>query len=193
MITQENMNKILVLDIETTGFLNQGGSIVEIGIVELCLETGHAEIVFDSLLREDILTAKHREAPMGWIFRNSDLTPEEVRNAPPAAQVLSQVQELLDAYPLGCTAYNKQFDFGFLKSRGINIKELPCPMVLATEVCKLPNKNGYDNYKWPSVEEAWQYLFPSVQYNEQHRGADDAKHEALIVHELYKRGVFLLN
>ena len=34
------MKKILILDIETTGFLNQGGSIVEIGIVELNLDTG---------------------------------------------------------------------------------------------------------------------------------------------------------
>lgn len=86
------MSKILVLDIETTGFLNQGGSIVEIGIVELCLSTGNTQIIFDSLLREDILTAKHREEPMGWIFRNSDLTPEAVRVAPPASKVLTQVQ-----------------------------------------------------------------------------------------------------
>ncbi|TLX74141.1 3'-5' exonuclease [Labilibacter sediminis] len=187
------MNKILVLDIETTGFLDQGGSIVEIGIVELCLETGHTNVIFDSLLKEDILTAKHCEEPMGWIFRNSDLTPEKVRNAPPASEVLTKVQKILDDYPLGCTAYNKQFDFGFLKNRGIKINELPCPMILATDVCKLPNKNGYDNYKWPSVEEAWNHFFPTIQYDELHRGADDAKHEALIVYELHKLGVFELN
>jgi len=187
------MNKILVLDIETTGFLNQGGSIVEVGIVELCLKTGKTEIIFDSLLKEDILTARHREEPMGWIFRNSDLTPDEVRNAPPASEVLIKVQKILDDYPLGCTAYNKQFDFGFLKNRGVHINELPCPMLLATDVCKLPNKYGYDNYKWPSVEEAWRHFFPTIQYNELHRGADDAKHEALIVYELYKLGVFALN
>jgi len=187
------MNKILVVDIETTGFLNQGGSIVEIGIVALCLETGQTEIIFDSLLRENILTAKHREEPMGWIFRNSDLTPEAVRDAPSASEVLTKVQHIIDQYPLGCTAYNKQFDFGFLTDRGLIIKELPCPMLLATDICQLPNKHGYKNYKWPSVEEAWRHFFPAITYNERHRGADDAKHEALIVYELYKLGIFKLN
>lgn len=187
------MNKILVLDIETTGFLNQGGSIIEIGIAELCLDTGASNIIFDSLLRENILSAKHREEPMGWIFRNSNLTPEEVRNAPAAHGVLTQVQHILHQYPLGCTAYNKNFDFDFLRDRGLQINELPCPMQLATNICKLPNKRGYKNYKWPSVEEAWRYFFPNTPYTELHRGADDAKHEALIVYELYKLGVFKLN
>lgn len=37
------------------------------------------------------------------------------------------------------------------------------------------------------------HFFPAITYNECHRGADDAKHEALIVYELYKLGVFKLN
>lgn len=184
--------KILVLDIETTGFLNQGGSIVEIGIVELDLETGEIEILFDSLCREEILTAKHREEPFGWIFRNSDLTPEAVRSAPPAIEVFDQVQALLNSYPLGCTAFNKAFDFGYLKDRGIQINELPCPMILATDVCKLPNQNGFSGYKWPKVEEAFAHLFPDWEYTEKHRGADDAYHEAMIVYKLYTMGVFKL-
>lgn len=182
--------KILVLDIETTGFLQQGGSIVEIGIVELDLNTGAIVTIFDSLLREEILTAKHKEEPFGWIFRNSDLTPDQVRNAPPAMEVLEQVQKILDSYPLGCTAFNKSFDFGFLKDRGLKIKELPCPMLLSTDVCKLPNKNGYNSFKWPKVDEAFEHFFPKVEYTELHRGADDAKHEAMIVYELYKQGIF---
>lgn len=63
-------------------------------------------------------------------------------------------------------------------------------MILATDVCKLPSKNGYSSYKWPTVEEAWRHLFPSNTYNELHRGADDARHEALIVFELYQQGIF---
>ena len=59
------MDKILVIDIETTGFQKQGGSIVEVGIVELDLETGKAEIIFDSLCRESILSERHFEEPMG--------------------------------------------------------------------------------------------------------------------------------
>ena len=185
------MSEILILDIETTGFLNQGGSIVEVGIVSLNLETGKVKEIFDSLLKEDILTARHREEPFGWIFKNSDLTVEAVRNAPRAKDVLSKVQEILDLYPMGCTAYNNKCDFGFLEDRGLKIKKLPCPMILSTNICKLPGRFG--SYKWPTAEEAFKYFYPFKEYTEKHRGLDDAKHEAHIVYELYKRGVFKLN
>lgn len=188
------MSKIAVIDIETTGFLNQGGSIVEIGIVELDLKNGEIKIVYDSLCRESILTAKHKEEPFGWIFRNSDLTPEMVRYARPFEEVKKEVQNVINSYPLGITAFNKRFDCDFLIDRGIEIKkELPCPMILSTSICKLPNKNGYGGYKWPKVEEAFAHFFPDIQYTELHRGADDAKHEAMIVYKLYQLGIFKIN
>ena len=172
------MKKILILDIETTGFLGKG-SIVEIGIVELDLDTGEIKEVFESLVKEKMLTAKHRDA---WIFNNSDLTVEAVRNAPGETEVFLQVQAILNKYPLGCTAFNNKFDFDFLKSRGIGIKELPCPMILSTDICKLP---GHSGYKWPKVEEAFSHFFPDIEYTEKHRGLNDAKHEAMIVYALY--------
>jgi DNA polymerase-3 subunit epsilon len=43
------------------------------------------------------------------------------------------------------------------------------------------------------VEEAFKFFFPESQYIEAHRGADDAKHEAMIVYELYKLGIFKIN
>ena len=185
------MNKIIILDIETTGFLNQNGSIVEIGMVELNLDNGEIKTVYDSLLKEDILSARHREKPMGWIFRSSSITVEMIRNAPDAGPVLKEAQNIINKYPVGVTAYNNNFDFSFLESRGIKfMKKLPDPMKLLTDIMKLPNNNGYNNYKWPSVEEAYKYLFPESNYIEKHRGADDAKHEAEIVYKLYEMGVF---
>jgi len=180
--------EILILDIETTGFQNNGGSIVEIGIVSLNLETGEIKEIFDSLLKEDIFTEKHRKHPYGWIFQNSDLTFEEIEKAPLAFDVFSKVQEILNSYPLGCTAYNNKFDFGFLESRGLKIKKLPCPMILSTPICKLPGR--YGSYKWPNVEEAFSHFFPESKYDEKHRGLDDAKHEAMIVYRLYQDGIF---
>jgi DNA polymerase III epsilon subunit-like protein len=44
--------RIGVIDIETTGFLKNGGKIVEVGIVELDLETGDKKIVFDEVTHE---------------------------------------------------------------------------------------------------------------------------------------------
>ena len=185
-----NKNKILSLDIETTGFFGQGGSIIEIGIVDLDLDTGEITEVFDSLLREERLTDEHGEKPFGWIFKNSDLTLEEVMDAPLAKDIFPVVQVLLDCYPLGCTAFNKKFDFGFLRDRGLKIKELPCPMLLSTNICKIKNRYGY---KWPKVEEAFSHFYPDIEYTEKHRGLDDAKHEAMIVYALYQLGVFVVD
>jgi DNA polymerase-3 subunit epsilon len=116
-----------------------------------------------------------------------------VRNAPTFEIVKKEVQKIINSYSAGITAFNNRFDFSFLESRGIEFpKKLACPMLLLTEIMKLPKNNGYSGYKWPSVEEAFKYFFPETQYIEKHRGADDAKHEAMIVYELYKMGIFII-
>jgi DNA polymerase III epsilon subunit-like protein len=179
--------KILIVDIETSGFSYQKDVIFEIGIVSLCLESGQIETLFDSCLREPHLSARHRDA---WIFSNSDLTPDMIRTAPTMEDIRPKVQAIFDAYS-GMTAFNRQFDFGFLRSRNFTTpKELPCPMILSTDILKLPPKKGYPGYKWPSAQEAWDYYFPDSPYKEKHRGADDARIEAGIVYEMYKRGEY---
>ena len=60
-------------------------------------------------------------------------------------------------------------------------------MKLSTDICKIPSSRGY---KWPKVQEAWEHFFGDTGYIETHRGADDAFHDADIVMELYKLGVF---
>ncbi len=47
------MKEIAVVDIETSGFQNQGGLIVEIGIVGLDLDTGNIINEFNSIVKED--------------------------------------------------------------------------------------------------------------------------------------------
>lgn len=185
------MAKILILDIETTGFLQQGGKIVEVGIVELDLSNGNREIIFDRVCWETGLTEK--EVDESWIVKNSDLTKEAIRNSENLKKQQPRIQEILNEYPIGATAFNNAFDFGFLESRGfIFPKKLPCPMKLSTDICKLPSPRGY-GYKWPKVEEAHKHFFGDVGYVEKHRGADDAFYEAEIVYELYKMGVFKID
>ena len=183
---------ILVLDIETTGFLKAGGSIVEVGCVKLHLESGRIFDVFSTLCREEIFGENHRRNGKGWIFDNSDLKYEDVLQAPSFSSIMGDLQNIINSYPLGCTAFNNAFDFGFLESRGICFpKKLDDPMKLATPICKLPKRNTrYSGYKLPNVEEAYSYFFPDREYRELHRGLDDARHEAEIVYELYKRGLF---
>jgi DNA polymerase-3 subunit epsilon len=178
--------KIGIIDIETCGFLRENGVIVEVGIVSLDTKTGKIDPVFSSVCREKHLRAKHRDA---WIFKNSDLTVEEVRTAPDLTEIVPLIQEHIDNLD-AITAYNKNFDFNFLRNRGIRIdREWPCPMLAATQICKLPGNRG--GYKWPKVEEAWKHFFPDEPYTEAHRGFDDALHEARIVYELHKIGAMI--
>jgi DNA polymerase-3 subunit epsilon len=172
--------KIAIVDIETTGFLPKG-LILEVGIAELDLETGNAISIYDKLVKEEGFSEDHKDS---WIFKNSDLKHEDIMSADPLD--VSAIQEILNNY--SATAFNKRFDFGFFRARGLQVDELDCPMLLATNVCRLPGK--FRSYKWPTVEEAWKHFFPNESYSEKHRGADDAMHEAKIVYELYKMGVF---
>jgi len=173
------MNKIAIVDIETTGFLNRGGLIVEIGIASLDLQNGEISELYHALVKEEGFDETHRNS---WIFKNSNLTHSEVMSAKPLES--KKLQEIFNKYP--ATAYNKKFDFDFLKSRGLKIRELPCPMILATPICKLPGPYGY---KYPSVQEAWD-IFIGEEYTEEHRGLDDAMHEARIIWELIQQGIF---
>lgn len=177
---------IIVLDIETTNFLNKGGKIVEVGAVSLDLDTGYTEAIFDSLMREPGLTQSDRES---WIFKNSTLTVEDVREASASELVLQQLQAVIDQYPDGVTAFNRDFDIGFLSSRGIRFPKLqPCPMKVATDVCKVPA--AYGGFKWPKVEECYSIFFPEYEYKEAHRGLSDAIDEAVLVYYLYKQGYY---
>lgn len=183
------MSKILILDIETTDFLQRGGKIVEIGIVELDLSNGNRQIIFDSVCWETGLTEK--EVDESWIVKNSDLTKEAIRNSKNLKILQPEIQEIINRYTPGATAFNNAFDFGFLESRGFTFpKKLPCPMKLSTDICKIQTPRGY---KWPKVEEAHKHFFGDVGYVEKHRGADDAFYEAEIVYELYKMGVFKID
>ena len=178
------METIAVVDIETTGFSSSRDAILEVGIAELNLKTGKIEPLYDALVKEAHFTADHEKS---WIFDNSDLDYEHILKAEPLD--IEKIQEILNTYH--ATAYNKVFDFGFLKNRGLEVKELPCPMLLATNVCKIPSPKRPGSYKWPKVQESWDIFFgKEEEYIEKHRGLDDAIHEAKIVFYLFQQGVF---
>ena len=182
--------KILIVDLETTGFQNDNGKIVEIGLVVLDLETGNKTVLLDVTCREAGMTIKDRDA---WIFQNSDLTVQQVREAQDLSEIAPMIQRIINLYPDGITAFNRNFDINFLKSRGfIFPKLLPCPMILCTSICKIPQKNGRGGYKFPKAQEAYDYFFPDSGFIEEHRGASDCLMEADIVYSLYKLGVFVV-
>ena len=187
--------KVAVVDIETTGLDALNELILEIGIVELNIETGETKVLFNNFVKETSFGEEYRNA---WIFDNSDMKFEDGLNAPNLEKFRNELQEIFNNYDV--TAFNKTFDLGFLKARGFHFpKELPCIMITATDICKIPftkgiRKERYGNreFKWPKVQEAWDFFFPNSNYTEGHRAADDAIHEAKILFELYKSGKFPL-
>lgn len=187
----KNKNKILVIDIETTGFLDDWGTIVEVGIVSLNLKTGNKTILLDVVTQEEHISLE--SVKKSWIVNNSTLSVKQILYSEKFFTVKERIQRIIKDYPEGATAFNRSFDFDFLESRGIKfVKKLPCPMLKLTSIIKLPLKYpNHGPYKWPSVEEAYNYFFPHNKYVEKHRGVDDALHEAKIVFELHRMGEFI--
>ncbi|MHA1776886.1 MAG: 3'-5' exonuclease [Promethearchaeota archaeon] len=187
--------QIAVLDIETTGTTPRNGTIIEIGIAMLDLKTHFISKLFDSLCKEpEFLTRFEADRLENcWIFQNSTLTVKKILAAPTWDEVAPKIQRILNKFP--ATTYNKAFDFGFLKAKGIKIpRELPCPMIEATPYFKLPPRIEGTEYKWPSVQECWGFLFLDyTYYTEIHRAYDDAVHEAEIIYEFFQRGIWKPN
>lgn len=185
--------KIAVVDIETNGLDPAVDSIFQVRIVLLNTETGSREKILDITCKEPN-RAISKEA---WVFKNSRLKYEDVMNANEFKEYKAELQKIFDEYP--ATAYNSRFDFTFLESRGILIKKkLEDPMLLLTQLLKLPfppkktsnvKKTHYQTkppqeYKYPSVPESWNYLFPNQPIIEPHIAVEDADLEAQILYKL---------
>lgn len=178
--------RIAVLDLETTGFV-PSDCIVEIGVCEIDLETGQTTRLLDMPVREhQFQKSTHRHS---WVFSHSTLKFWDVLNATPWKNAKKELEWILRHYPI--TAFNKAFDFAFLKQRDlVPLRELPCPMIRAAEVLKIPGP--YGQYKWPTLEEAWEHYFPGLDYIEQHRAFDDALHEALLIRAMHVAGDYAI-
>ena len=175
-------NRILIIDIETCGF-NPKDPMVEVGICGLNVITGQTVKLFDSCVREDHFSKEiHGKS---WIFENTSLKVDDVLKAPSLENVFDELQVLFADH--ACTAFNNKFDFSFLEARGFVLNKLECPMQIMTPIMKIPKGTGY---KWPNVQEAYNFCFPKNEYIEQHRGYDDSLHEAHIVYELIRRNKF---
>jgi len=183
-----NLSKLLVIDIETTGFNHQSDCILELGVVELDLETGNITELLDVQLKETHLSAKHHTA---WIFENGFMSHEDVRTANSLQTHFDEIQNIFNNYLGRICAWNRSFDVDFLKSRGFDLgKDIDDPMKISAEFFNIPYPNGKRFGKWPSAQEAWDSLFPETKKIELHRGLDDAKMEAKIIFELVKKDIY---
>jgi len=181
--------KIGVIDTETTHLKPQFGSVVEIGIVELDSDNGNIVEIFDAIVQGSIFCSNPDLHKNAWVFKNTSLKYDDVCSSYNVKKYRDELQEIFDRLPM--TAFNRDFDIGFMKSEGFKFMELmPCIMLSAQPILKLPGK--YGNYKYPSAQEAWNYFFPDNLYKETHRALDDAHHEAQILYEMIKRNQYSL-
>lgn len=168
--------KIIVLDIETTGFNSRFDAILEIGMALVDTDTKEIKQLFNEVVLDKRFNAnKHKNS---WIFQNSTLTVEDVINARPLYLVRPEIQQILNKYPV--TAFNASFDFRFLEYVNLKINKVKC--LMKTSRPYYYNMTGKN--KNPSVQEMYDVLFPGEIYEEQHRGYDDATHEAKILLKL---------
>ena len=177
------MNKILVLDLETTDLKPQLGDIVEIGAVLLSSD-GTIEKAVDEVIKPTRPVEEWRDC---WCLRNTDLTLEAVLAAQTLEEIRDFLQVFLQDYPV--TSYNRDFDVGYLTYNGFKIEcKLACPMLIASDIMKL--QGNYSNYRWPKFQAAWDYFFPGDGYKTRHKAFDDAWHVALLVHKLRELGYY---
>lgn len=188
--------KILVLDIETTGFSHKKDCILELGAVVLDTETGKTRKAFNATFKEKHLSGGSKDGKKynhtkAWIFDNSDMTLDEIRNSEDIEFYREDIQKLLTKYAGRITAWNRDFDAGFLEDRGFDLGEtMGCPMKLTTDFFGLKQKNG-KTPKWASVPEAAVSLgIVNEDFVEAHRGLEDARLEASIIYMLIKKGEY---
>lgn len=182
-----NKNEILVLDIETTGFNPKNDLILELGIVKLNLETGEITELFDKIFKHERFCENHHNA---WIFKNNFMNVNEVENAKSIEVYRDEINKILEPFQGKITAWNRDFDAGFLKENGFNLGNyLACPMKVSTNYFQIPSLRG-SSFKWPKAQEAWNILFPETKKIEKHRGLDDSVMEAKIIHRLFELGVY---
>ena len=179
------MPKVAVVDIETTGTNINKDLILEIGIVELNLDNGSIKEIFNSFVREPNFNHKYYDS---WIFEKRYINIEDIEKAKELNEVFREVQKILNQYKV--TAFNKKFDFDFLRSKGFSIpKEFPCIMLMSARIISKLNLSAGD--KWPSLKEAYKQILPQRLFDEKHRALYDAQVEAELLYEIYSKGEFV--
>lgn len=179
----------IYVDIETTGRRSPGTHIVEVGFVVLDAHWKEIE-AFGSLAHpgeEGIRTASPEAMAVNGI------TPEMLRQAPPAAEVAARLNAALDQH-WGATvhAFNNEFDMWFLARPPWNIRTHrwgECVMLAAHAVMEkagaLEKHPYFKKAKWPRLAEAAGFF--GVPYGNGHQALDDARTASRVHREILIR------
>ena len=182
--------RIVVIDVETTSLEpSSRDGVVHIGAVEI--ETDQLDTTGDAFQAVCKPVFERGLIENAWIFKNGELTIDQVMDAPYHSEVAVQFINWLDGRPW--TAYNLEFERKFLCRGPWNLRQpdLRCIMLAATPVCKLPGLHDYDidypdaeTYKWPKLREAWRCLIGTPYPRVWHSALQDADAAARILLKL---------
>lgn len=193
---EESINEeIYVLDTETTGLKGAPDDVVvDIGITKVDLNKGTVEEVFSSVLGYDV-DEWDDYLKNAWIFENTDMTLEMVRDAPHAMYVIDKVRGLLRGKLV--TSYNVAYDMDkFLYKEPWNMKGLFMEardiMLEASKVCNLPNFYGFDEPRYPKLDYAYAHIVKGdpagINGKQDHRALSDAVMASYLMIQLYNDG-----
>lgn len=180
--------EILVLDVEATDVNTKKALLLELGAVVLNIETGRVRKVFSATFKDPDLRQKHHKS---WIFDNSDMTIDEIRKSKSLEFYREKIQKIFTKYSGRITAWNRPYDAAILERYGFDLgEEMGDPMRISTDFFGLKQKNG-TTPKCAKVPEAAKALgIVNEDFEEAHRGLDDARLEASIIYYLIKKGIY---
>ena len=187
--------EILVVDIETANIDREKNNwdienclICEIGLVNLNLNSGRIKQIFNQTCRED-----KSPDPESWVFNNTSLSCKMIDESPHFEDFKDKLKEIFSSKPV--TAWSHNFDLRTLASPP-RCLEMPSifwdPKCTLTHFLKIPLELG-SGYKWPKVQEAFEYFYPNKKWQQKHRAIDDAKIEANIIFQAVETWPILKN
>lgn len=177
---------IYVVDIETTGLAGQraGDCVVEVGIARVDMLKRRVYPEYSAIVRQ-VLSPE--QAADSWVFKNTTLTPGEVRSSPHSAYDVARILRNVYTGSIPVTSYNRFFDLDLFLSHPPYLwrpAAAPCIKECATAAL------GFD--KWLSAQKAYDILCPEnparvPDGREEHRALSDACLEGYILLEVCRR------
>lgn len=198
--TQNNSKIVMVFDTETSGLpLKRPGSRFspynDIDLYNNCRLVQFSGIIYDFNMNETLTEFDYTIKPDGFTINNSNIHGITMdianKNGIGINKLFEKIIELFQKHNISkLVGHNVIFDINVIKSEMFRymkknqlvnfpilrkIEKLPyfCTMKSTTEICKLPNKNFPDKYKYPKLEELYHYIFGKKPEN-LHNSMNDA-------------------
>ncbi len=192
--------EVYVLDTETTGLHGAPEDVVvDIGICLVDLDAGTVTEAYSAVVGHDV-DAWNDYRRNAWIFENTDMTLDMVRDGVPFAQVREEVLELIGG--ARATSYNTGYDFDkflFREPWGLKgaFRECQDIMLAATDVCKLESFYYQGSYRWPRLEVAYRTILgdedpAGIEGVQDHRALSDARVASHIMIAMHDAGLYPL-